>query len=66
MDGYVFIWNTCMEPICMYGYDFVRICMEYYGFVWKLGFCMELLYGWLSFCMEVFVWISVVPFLGFG
>ena len=33
----------------------------------ELGFCMEtiFLYGFKTLCMEVFVWILVVPFLGF-
>ena len=33
-------------------------CMEYYAFVWRL-----FVYGT---CMEVFVWMLVVPFLGFS
>ena len=39
----------------------------------KLGFCIEtmFLYGFMTlsmetFCMEEFVWILVVPFLGFS
>ena len=34
----------------------------------ELGFCMEtmFLYGFKTLSMEVFVWILVVPFLGFS
>ena len=34
----------------------------------ELGFCMEtmFLYGFMTLSMEVFVWILVVPFLGFS
>ena len=37
------------------------VCME-------LGFCIEtmFLYGFITLSMEVFVWILVVPFLGFS
>ena len=35
-----------------------KLCMEYYGFVWRL-----FVYGT---CMEVFLWMLVVPFLGFS
>ena len=34
----------------------------------ELEFCMEtlFLYGFMTLSMEVFIWISVVPFLGFS
>ena len=48
-----------METNCVWNsMELVWITMDLYGnhvFVWKLGFCME-----------VFVWRLVVPFLGFS
>ena len=41
-------------------YDFVSICLEYYGFVWKLGFCMDGYdFVWIIWIIWTFVWILV-------
>ena len=40
--------------------------MEYYGYVFEYGIVVWMAMFLYGTCMEVFVWILVVPFLGFS